>query len=145
VQNAIDAAEGADEGECLWLDDLRSPPPGWVWVKSAWDAIDMIADGNVAVCSLDHDLGDRVEVGEGYDVILWIEEAIVERDFTAVPKIVVHSSNGPAKKRMIAGIENIERLKKPKIEEKVVCNLNSCQRPQGHIIKEKKRKIPDFG
>ncbi len=58
--------------------------------------------------SLDHDLGDD-ERGTGYDVILWIEEAVATKGFTP-PEIKVHSANSSARIRMEAGIRTIEKM-----------------------------------
>lgn len=44
----------------LWLDDVRPAPDGWVWVKTARDAIALLAAVGVAEISLDHDLGNEV-------------------------------------------------------------------------------------
>jgi hypothetical protein len=57
--------------------------------------------------SLDHDLGP--DAGEGYDVLTWIERAVIERGFQP-PKIYVHTANPPARIRMLAAVEAIERL-----------------------------------
>ncbi|WP_245209024.1 cyclic-phosphate processing receiver domain-containing protein, partial [Ralstonia solanacearum] len=58
--------------------------------------------------SLDHDLGDDAH-GTGYDVILWIEEAVALRGFNP-PKITIHSANASAAEKMLAGVRAIERL-----------------------------------
>lgn len=50
--------------------------------------------------SLDHDHGDD-ERGTGYDVVLWIEEAVMTRGFKP-PKITVHSANSSARIKMQA-------------------------------------------
>lgn len=44
--------------------------------------------------SLDHDLGDD-EKGTGYDVVLWIEEAVVTQGFKP-REIRLHSANSAA-------------------------------------------------
>ena len=60
--------------------------------------------------SLDHDLGDDVR-GTGYDVILWIEEAVACNDF--VPPIInIHSANPSARIKMELGMNNILKLSK---------------------------------
>jgi len=41
----------------MWLDDIRLPPDGWTWVKTAREAKELLAKG-VEWASLDHDLGD---------------------------------------------------------------------------------------
>ena len=72
------------------------------------EAIKLLETGAVVELSLDHDLGDD-ERGTGYDVVLWIEEAVALRDFKP-PKIAVHSANSSAREKMVAGIRAIERI-----------------------------------
>lgn len=92
----------------IYLDDERTTPDGWTRVYWPDEAIALLETGNVAEISLDHDLGDDAR-GTGYDVIAWIEEAVVTRGF--VPPVVrVHSANPAARMRMEAGIAAIERL-----------------------------------
>jgi len=59
----------------------------------------------VVEISLDHDLGDD-ERGTGYDVVLWIEEAVVTKGFKP-PLIKVHSANSSASAKMELGIDSI--------------------------------------
>lgn len=92
----------------VFLDDERATPDGWVRVYWPNEAIELLKTATVAELSLDHDLGDD-ERGTGYDVVLWIEEAVALRDFNP-PKITVHSANSSAREKMIAGIRMIERL-----------------------------------
>jgi hypothetical protein len=66
----------------------------------------LLESGEVLELSLDHDLGDD-QRGTGYDVILWIEEAVALRGFKP-PRILVHSANASARERMLAGIRSIE-------------------------------------
>ncbi|WP_057970443.1 cyclic-phosphate processing receiver domain-containing protein [Lysobacter antibioticus] len=91
----------------VYLDDERNTPEGWVRVFWPDEAIALLETGEVARISLDHDLGDD-ERGTGYDVIVWIEAAVVTRGFQP-PAINVHSANPPARLRMEAGIRAIER------------------------------------
>lgn len=49
------------------------------------------------------------ERGTGYDVVLWVEEAVATRGL-APPRIVVHSANSSARQKMELGIQSIERL-----------------------------------
>ena len=72
------------------------------------EAIALLKTGQVEEISLDHDLGND-ERGTGYDVILWIEEAVVTKGFTP-PKIRVHSANSSARIKMESGIASIIRL-----------------------------------
>lgn len=93
----------------VFLDDLRSTPVGWVRAYWPSEVIDLLESGGVEEVSLDHDLGDEGK-GTGYDVVLWIEEAVALRGFLP-PKISVHSSNTSARLKMLAGIASIEKLR----------------------------------
>ncbi|AQH01525.1 hypothetical protein A9R05_22195 [Burkholderia sp. KK1] len=92
----------------VFLDDERPTPEGWIRVYWPVEAIRLLEAGNVDEISLDHDLGDD-DRGTGYDVILWIEEAVALRGFRP-PKISVHSANSSARAKMEAGVLAIERL-----------------------------------
>ncbi|KWH44382.1 cyclic-phosphate processing receiver domain-containing protein [Burkholderia stagnalis] len=92
----------------VFLDDVRETPTGWVRAYWPSEVIAMLKTDQVEELSLDHDLGND-EIGTGYDVICWIEEAIVMFGFNP-PKIFVHSANSSAKAKMIAGVKSIERL-----------------------------------
>lgn len=92
----------------VYLDDERAAPPGWRQVRWPDEVIALLATGEVTLLSLDHDLGDDAR-GTGYDVIRWIEEAVVTRGFVP-PEIRVHSANTAARARMMAGITSIERF-----------------------------------
>jgi len=89
----------------VYLDDERQTPDGWERVYWPEEAIELLKSGNVTEISLDHDLGDD-ERGTGYDVILWIEEAVVLDGFVP-PNIKVHSANSSARAKMELGIESI--------------------------------------
>jgi len=92
----------------VYLDDERKAPVGWQQVRWPEEAIALLESGQVTHLSLDHDLGDD-EHGTGYDVVLWIEEAVATRGFMP-PHIAVHSANSSARIKMEAGIRSIERL-----------------------------------
>lgn len=92
----------------VYLDDERAAPSGWVQVRWPADAIELLKTGQVTDLSLDHDLGDDTR-GTGYDVILWVEEAVATQAFVP-PHIVVHSANTSARTKMELGIESIRRL-----------------------------------
>ncbi len=91
----------------VYLDDERATPTGWHRVYWPDEAIALLESGTVTEISLDHDLGDD-ERGTGYDVVLWIEEAVALRGFKP-PKMSVHSANSSARMKMEAGIAAIER------------------------------------
>ncbi|WP_408601470.1 cyclic-phosphate processing receiver domain-containing protein [Pseudomonas sp. PLMAX] len=94
----------------VYLDDERVTPDGWVRIYWPDEAVPLLETGEVEIISLDHDLGDD-DRGTGYDVVLWIEEAVALRGFQP-PRIVVHSANTSAALKMRSGIESIERLHK---------------------------------
>jgi hypothetical protein len=92
----------------IFLDDERPAPPGWVRAYWPDEVIALLARGEVTEVSLDHDLGDD-ERGTGYDVVLWVEEAVATRGFVA-PKLTVHSANSSARAKMEQGIAKISRM-----------------------------------
>jgi hypothetical protein len=91
----------------VFLDDERVAPEGWHQVRWPEEAIALLEAGGVDELSLDHDLGDD-EHGTGYDVLLWVEEAVVSRGFEP-PRIRVHSANVSARQKMEAAISSIQR------------------------------------
>ena len=91
----------------VYLDDERQTPEGWKRVYWPEEAIELLKTGKVTHISLDHDLGDDVH-GTGYDVVLWIEEAIFTNGFNP-PHMQVHSANSSAREKMQNGINNILR------------------------------------
>ncbi len=94
----------------VYLDDMRTPPDGWVLVKTAQEAIDLLITNNVEEISLDNDLGEE-ENGTGYDVITWLEKEVYENNFIP-PVIHIHTANPVAREKMEAGARNIVRFKK---------------------------------
>lgn len=92
----------------IFLDDARPTPEGWVRAYWPQEVIALLEAGGVTEISLDHDLGDD-DHGTGYDVILWIEEAVATRGFRP-PKLTVHSANASARIKMLAGIASIQRF-----------------------------------
>lgn len=95
----------------LWLDDLREPPAGWVWVRTPEETIAQLETGEIDELSLDHDLGIWDESGHeqtGYDVLRWIEQRVATAGMQP-PKLTVHSANPPAHDRMQRAIESIMR------------------------------------
>ena len=92
----------------VYLDDERETPQGWTRAYWPDEVVTLLKQGGVEEVSLDHDLGDD-DRGTGYDVILWIEEAVVTAGFVP-PKIKVHSANSSARQKMELGIRSIERV-----------------------------------
>lgn len=96
----------------LWLDDERPAPAGWVHVKTARAAIDLIATGTVAVVSLDHDLGEpEAVVGNGYQVLVAMEAMAAEGRGGHLPRdIRIHTANPVARSRMAAARVSVLKL-----------------------------------
>ncbi len=92
----------------VFLDDERATPKGWVRVYWPDEAIALLESNEVTEISLDHDLGDD-ERGTGYDVVVWVEEAVATRGFKP-PIMTVHSANSSAREKMELGIASIQRL-----------------------------------
>lgn len=64
----------------IFLDDERLTPEGWTRVYWPDEAIELLQTKTVTEISLDHDLGNDAK-GTGYDVIVWIEQAVVISGF----------------------------------------------------------------
>ena len=92
----------------IYLDDERSTPEGWVRCYWPDEVIELLQSNAVTDLSLDHDLGDDHR-GTGYDVLLWIEEAVALKGYQP-PTIKVHSANSSARDKMVLAIQNIHRL-----------------------------------
>lgn len=92
----------------VYLDDERPTPKGWHRFYWPEEAIALLEQGTVTEISLDHDLGNDAH-GTGYDVVLWVEEAVATQGFQ--PQVIrVHSANSSARQKMESGISNIKRL-----------------------------------
>jgi len=73
------------------------------------EAIALLQTETVDELSLDHDLGDDAR-GVGYDVLTWMEQAIVESGFQPPKRIVIHSANASVYTKMSQAITSIHRL-----------------------------------
>ena len=92
----------------VFLDDERLAPNGWIPVRWPHEAIRWLEQGLVESISLDHDLGDDT-VGTGYDVLKWIEKRVVLYGYVP-PEILIHTANPAARLRMLAALDQIEKL-----------------------------------
>lgn len=90
----------------LWIDDVRLPPAGYIWLKSVGETITFIInheedlDGNLLIelIDLDHDAGSYCCYGGDYiNILNWLEET--GRNYP----IHIHSMNP-------VGIENMRRI-----------------------------------
>jgi len=93
----------------VYLDDERPAPEGWTLVKTTAEAVCMLLTYDVVTLSLDHDLGDSPYVGNGYDVLLWIEEQVALNGFEP-PLIFIHSANAGARPKMEAAVKSIYNI-----------------------------------
>lgn len=92
----------------VWLDDLRPMPPGYdLWVKTAKEAIEILATNTVVGISLDHDLGDedREDCGRGTQVARFIEESAFNGEIEFVV-CQVHSANPVGRDNMMGTLQN---------------------------------------
>jgi len=94
----------------VWLDDFRPAPAGWIRTYWPEEVIELLKTGDVEEISLDHDLGDHYGAGKertGYDVLTWMEEAVLTEGF--IPPIInIHTANPVAEKRMWACVKAME-------------------------------------
>jgi len=95
----------------VYLDDLRTPPSGWILVKTAKAAINLLKTNKVTDISLDHDFGDEKKFGTGYDVIVWIEKQIYTNKKFKIPNIKIHTANISARHKMELGLKSILKYK----------------------------------
>ena len=98
----------------VWLDDFRPAPAGWIRTYWPEEVIELLKTGDVEEISLDHDLGDHFgrppgvdKERTGYDVLVWMEEAVLTEGFTP-PTINIHTANPVAEKRMWACVRAME-------------------------------------
>lgn len=97
----------------IWVDDIRTSPEGYIWVKSVNDAIDLIRkaidnDIFIELIDMDHDAGDFSNMGGDYIRLLdWLE--IMEYNFP----IRIHSMNpvGVQNMRLIIQKNNWEEVR----------------------------------
>lgn len=93
----------------VWLDDERPMPVGYdVHIRTAADAIALIAGGGVLRISLDHDLGAE-SAGTGYDVAKAIE-AMAFHGTIARLEVLVHTANPVGRANMVSSLLNADRF-----------------------------------
>lgn len=105
----------------LWLDDIRDPVKfgcrGFVWAKTAEEAVAYLKSGEVTYASLDHDLTEKQMVlggylgiihddgvKSGYDVVCWLEQ---NPQYLPPDGINLHSANPAGRDRMRQVIEKL--------------------------------------
>lgn len=101
----------------IFLDDERIPSPELLKnymvlvVTTKDEAIKCIEkySEQIELISLDHDLGDETVVGNGYQVICWLEEQVLNEGMRLKALIHVHSANSGAKPKMIQAKDRINK------------------------------------
>jgi hypothetical protein len=98
--------------EKLYLEDFWGIPEGWTGVSTAPECIELLRDGGWERISLDYDLDfpdrDIAETGTGMDVLEWIAARVSSEPSYRPPRILIHSTNIPARTRMLALLADIE-------------------------------------
>ena len=95
----------------LYLDDVRHPsynysdPEDWTIVRTAEEAMQLLATNEVTEISFDHDLGTELT---GYDVATKMEEMVITGQIN-MPECFIHSANTPGRKRIQLAIDNAKR------------------------------------
>jgi hypothetical protein len=97
----------------LWLDDIRKPPAGFVWAKTAGEAIGYVRTGRVELIHFDHDLG---EDETGYDVAKEIMR-LCESGVIPCPEWQVHTSNPVGRENIEAAMASAFKLSRRVIDE----------------------------
>lgn len=110
LQPSLTKQRIGDRGLEIYLDDERTPPPGWILVRWPEEAIALLMTCQVTALSLDHDLGDLDDERTGYVVLQWLEEQVATCGFVPPEEIAVHSANASAAIKMRSAIESIRRL-----------------------------------
>ena len=84
----------------VYLDDCRETPDMFqIRAYTYKDIIQILIkmEGHIGILSLDNDLGEKYE---GYDVMKWIEKEYYINNYILPDKIIIHSMNPIAKRRM---------------------------------------------
>lgn len=82
----------------LYVDDLRDCPDGFVVARTYYEAIHILESREVAILTLDHDLGEDVdgkELPNGYDLVKYFCEHGLRAD-----KIYIHTDNPVGRQNM---------------------------------------------
>ena len=110
IKKAQEAIENSkvEAGLHVWLDDVRLPPAGFIWVKTPEEAIKLLKTNKVEYISLDHDLSLSPEDRTGYMVAKWIEEHAYLEDLKPLA-YNCHSQNPVGRRRMIEALMNADK------------------------------------
>jgi len=119
----LDDQRGCPDADGVWVEKPRpyegGDPTTWLVVRTVADTIALLETGDVAILSLDHDLGyGSFGMGggtdpdhTGYDVLLWLEEQVaLHENIDVVPEEMrIHSDNASVYIKMSQAIESINK------------------------------------
>lgn len=117
----LDDERGDPDYDGVWVQHppeyVIEEPTTWLVVRTVADCIAMLETGEVAILSLDHDLGGGILGGgtdpehTGYDVLTWLEEQVaIHENLDVVPEEMhIHSDNASVWKKMHQAIESINK------------------------------------
>jgi len=91
----------------VFLDDIRTEPAGWKRTKTADETIDLLLNNQVEELSLDYDLGGELYCGNGFDVLIWIDNNKKNPQFTMPKKIHIHSTHSFYRPRMESFVKQL--------------------------------------
>lgn len=92
----------------LYIDDLRTTPPGFTVARTVDEAISIIRNYKIHLLSLDHDLGMDEEgnlLPTGYDLV----KIVCEKGLRPANKIYIHTDNVVGRKAMYETLKAAQR------------------------------------
>lgn len=102
-------SKNSSDKVCLFLDDVRPTPKGWLRFRTAESLIEFLTwnKEKVYAVSLDNDLGP--DYTEGRMVANWIEENAFHGTLKPIPHLAVHSDNNVAIAYINAAFNNAKK------------------------------------
>lgn len=90
----------------LWIDDIRTPPQGWIWAKTSSEAIKLLLTRTFSEISFDHDLGGQ---DTAYRVACFLEE---KAQAGKIGKIAwkIHSANPVGERNIRMAMESADKF-----------------------------------
>lgn len=91
----------------IWIDDIRTPPPNFIWFKDSNSAIEFIKTNlnDIEFISFDHDLGgDDI----AYKIALYIEESCFNG--AKCPDFAIHSANPVGRQNILNAMNNAKKF-----------------------------------
>lgn len=95
----------------IFLDDRQEAPKGWVHCLGPDEVIALLQGQKVEKLSLDYNLGD-VSKGTGYDVLVWLEDAVYKGQSVCPKEIMIHCATEREYKKMRQAIASISKITK---------------------------------